>query len=182
MSSGVVSQRTRITGSPVGPRCLRPSSASNTSCADGRAGGGVRPLGDHVELAPRVDRRMQQLVELAAGRSAGGPRRGRSRPRRPGRGRSAPRRPRCACRAGLQQVERAPLDRELDVLHLAVMAPRAAPASPRARRRSRAARRQRRSRLGRADPGHHVRPGRRAGTRRTAPARRSAGRARRRRR
>ena len=63
MSSGVVSQRTRITLSPALPR-----SSARVGVEDDlpgrRAGRGVQALRGDVELGVRVEHRMQELVEL----------------------------------------------------------------------------------------------------------------------
>ena len=87
-----------------------------------RAGRGVQALGEHLHLGRRVDHRMEELVELAGvdaddrllprdqllrGHVDGDAQRG-------GRG--------SLSRARLQEVQPALLDRELDVLHLPVVA------------------------------------------------------------
>ena len=62
MSSGVVSQRTRITSSPALPRASA-RSASSTIAPDAAPGEAFRPVAT-TSIAPRVDHRMEQLVEL----------------------------------------------------------------------------------------------------------------------
>ena len=63
MSSGVVSQRTRITDSPALPR-----SSARVGVEDdlpgGGAGRGVEALRRDLELGVRVEPRVQELVEL----------------------------------------------------------------------------------------------------------------------
>ena len=89
--------------------------------ADGRPGRGVQPLGGDVERRLRVEHRVQKLVELgrvdARDRLLAG-----DQPlvhhvhRRAQRGRRGPLR-----RARLEEVEPSLLDRELRVLHVAVV-------------------------------------------------------------
>ena len=62
-SSGVVSQRTRITLSPALPRSSAVSASKTIAPARG-ARRRVQALGDDLDLGRRVDHRMQQLVEL----------------------------------------------------------------------------------------------------------------------
>ena len=88
----------------------------------GSAGGRVQALGDHLDLRARVDHRVQKLVELpridprdrllARDQALAGHVDGDAE-RRPGGALPGP---------GLEQVELALLDRELDVLHLAEVA------------------------------------------------------------
>ena len=101
--------------------CALGVSAVKTSCPTPRR---ARPAGRwrrHALLSPRIEARVQQLVESSAGST---------RRRlvavdepllRPCRRRSSPRRAGALAGAGLQHVERAALDRELDVLHVAVV-------------------------------------------------------------
>ncbi len=120
MSSGLVSTRTRITLRPI----LAASSASSAvedHLAAGGAGRGRQPLGDHFLVGLGIEGGVQQLVELRRldaqhrllladqpflhhvdgnlHRRPGGP----------------------LAVAGLQHVELALLDGELDILHVPVM-------------------------------------------------------------
>ncbi len=121
MSSGVVSQRTRITASPALPRSAARVGVEHDLAAGG-ARRGVQPAGRDLELGVRVEPRMEELVELRrvdprdrllpvdqplAGHVDGALDRRRRRPLR---------------RARLEEVEPSLLDRELDVLHVAVVA------------------------------------------------------------
>ena len=120
MSSGVVSQRTSTTASPAAPR-LAAVSASKTAAPTAAPGEAPSPRAIGSRLDGRVQARVQQLVELGrvdaqhglVGRDhalghelAHDPQRGLRR---------------ALGGARLQHVEPALLDRELDVLHLAVM-------------------------------------------------------------
>ena len=120
MSSGVVSQRTRITSSPALPRSSAVS-ASSTISPDAAPGEAFSPCAATSTVRARVDHRVQELVELARVDARdrllardqplldhldGDPQ---------GRGRGA------LAGARLQEVERPLLDRELDVLHVAVV-------------------------------------------------------------
>ena len=177
MSSGVVSQRTRITASPALPSSsARP--ASRTTLPEAAPGDAFRPGRDDLDRRLGIDHRVEQLVELR-----GVDPRHRLLPRDqalPGHvhcglqrgGRGALR------RARLEEIEPVVLDRELDVLHVAVVrleprdrleqlvVGRRQPLLPSRRAAQACGCRRRRPR-----------PGRRRGTRRTAPARRSTGRA-----
>ena len=62
-SSGVVSQRTRMTLSPALPRSSAVS-ASKTIVPEAAPGRGVEALRDDLDLGGRVDPRVQELVEL----------------------------------------------------------------------------------------------------------------------
>ena len=120
MSSGVVSQPTRITDSPRLAALLGGVGVEDDRAAR-RARRRVEPARRDLELGLRVEHRVQQLVELrrvdARDRLLA-----RDQPlrrhvdRRLQRGRGGALR-----RARLQEVERAVLDRELDVLHVAVV-------------------------------------------------------------
>ena len=120
MSSGVVSQRTSTTSSPCAAALL-----GEVGVEHDRPGGGARrrveARRDHVDVGVRVDHRVEQLVELArvdardgllardeilAGHLDGDAQR---------------RLRRALAGAGLEEEERAVLDGELDVLHLAVV-------------------------------------------------------------
>ena len=96
MSSGVVSQRTRMTSSPARPRSSAVS-ASKTIAPVAAPGEAFRPLGDHLDLRRRVDHRMEELVELA-GIDATTASSCEISPSRPCRRRSAAPPPRFACR------------------------------------------------------------------------------------
>ncbi len=120
MSSGVVSQRTRITSSPALPRVLRGVGVEHDLAGRGSRRG-VQPLGGDLHRRRRVDHRVQELVELT-----------RIDPRhrllagdQPSVGHldgdAEGRRRRALAGAGLQEVEPPLLDRELDVLHVAVV-------------------------------------------------------------
>ena len=119
----------RAPGSPPRPwrRAPRPRRRRTRPCRDAAPGEAGRPARDHVALRLGIERRVQQLVERG----------GIDAQHRLGPRRSAPR---CtmstaifsaACGgalavAGLQHAELALLDGELDVLHVAVVALRAA--------------------------------------------------------
>ena len=120
MSSGLVSQRTRMTSSPARPRASAVS-ASKTARPDAAPGRRGKTRRDDVVGRARVEHRVQEVVELrrvdardrvvAAQQPLldhrdGGPDRGGGRPLRG---------------SGLEQVQPALLDRELDVLHVAVV-------------------------------------------------------------
>ena len=64
MSSGVVSQRTRITLSPFFPRSTAVS-ASKTIFPEAAPGEAFRPCATTSTLRRGIDHRVQQLVELA---------------------------------------------------------------------------------------------------------------------
>ena len=119
-SSGEVSTRARITVWPCALRCTA-SSASNTSSPEAAPGRGGQSLGQHRLLGLGVERRMEQLVELAGidaphrllagdqalfGHVDGDLQRGLRR---------------ALARAGLQHEELAFLHGELDVLDVAEM-------------------------------------------------------------
>ena len=123
MSSGVVSKRTRITASPARPR-LSAVSASKTALPTAAPGEALQARGEHV-----VARRSGRCRGAAAGRAGRGRSaamavaRGRRRPRRPSRAPSARPPRRCACPMRVCRMYSLPLlDRELDVLHVAVVA------------------------------------------------------------
>ncbi len=121
MSSGVVSQRTRITDSPALPRSAA-LSASRTIFPDAAPGDALRPCAGDLERRVRVEARMEELVELARVDP-----RDRLVPldqpfRRHVDGALDRGRRRALRRARLQEVEASLLDRELDVLHVAVVA------------------------------------------------------------
>ena len=122
----------------------------------GGAGRRVQPRRDHVDVGAGVDHRVQKLVELARvdaddGLLAGDEplarhlhRDAQSRLRRP------------LSRAGLEQVQGAALDRELDVLHLAVVLLHPLERLAQLRVGGRHDLLQALDRLRRADPGHDV--------------------------
>ena len=122
MSSGVVSMRTRITSSPCLPRASAVS-ASNTTAPTAAPGDAFRPWAITLALGARGRSSGAAAGRAGRGRSAAAPRRASITPSstrsrailtRGGR--------RALAGAGLQQVQRAALDRELDVLHVAVVA------------------------------------------------------------
>ena len=177
MSSGVVSQRTRMTASPALPSSSA-RSASKTTLPEAAPGEAFSPVATTSTSARRVDHRVQQLVELrrvdprhrllARDQALGDHVDGRL---QRGRGRALR-------RARLQQVEPVVLDGELDVLDVAVVLLEPPHRVERAARTRAAAGLHQRERLGRADARRRrPRPARRRGTRRTRRARPSTGRA-----
>ena len=121
MSAAAVSQRTRITLSPALPR-RSAVSASSTTAPHAAPGEAFNPVAATSERRARIEHRMQQLVELrgvdpadrlVAVDQAFVDHRDRGLHRRRGRALAG---------ARLKDVEPSVLDRELDVLHVAVVA------------------------------------------------------------
>ena len=120
MSSGVVSQRTRIDALAGLPALLGRVRVEHDR-ARGGAGRGIQAARGDVDLRVRVDHRVQELVELA-GVDARDRLLARDEPLVDHLGRDAQRGGRRALpRARLQEVQRPLLDRELDVLQVAVV-------------------------------------------------------------
>ena len=121
MSSGVVSQRTRITASPALPRSSAVS-ASSTIAPVAAPGDAFEPLRGDVDPGVRVDHRVQELVELP-GIDARDRLLARDEALVDHLGRDSKRsRRRALPGTGLEEVERPLLHRELDVLQVAVVA------------------------------------------------------------
>ena len=142
MSSGVVSQRTRITGSPAFAALDGRVGVEDDRRRSRRPGEALRPLRDRPRAPPSGRSSGAAAGRAAPGRCARPPPRARSAPRRPSS--TAAFSAAAAVRfadARLQQVEPLVLDGELDVLHVAVVllepaqrrraAGRTPPASPR---------------------------------------------------
>ncbi len=151
MSSGVVSQRTRITSSPALPRSSAVS-ASSTISPEAAPGEAFSPWAATSTGDGRVDHRVQELVELARvdprDRLLAGdqPRVGHLD------GDAEGRRRRALAGAGLQEVQPALLDGELDVLHVAVVGLEPVERGRQLRVGLRQPLAHRRDRLGRPDP------------------------------
>ena len=177
MSSGVVSQRTRMTASPALPRSSAVS-ASSTIAPDAAPGRGVEPARGNLDRRVGVDHRVQKLVELA-GIDAGDRLLARDEALVDHLRRDARRsRGRALAGSRLQEVERPLLDRELDVLQVAVVRLEPVERVDELLERLRHALAHPVDRLGRADARHDVLALRvRRGTRRRAAARPSPGRA-----
>ena len=121
MSSGVVSTRTRMTLRPFF-FALSASSDDEHDLARRRAGRGRQAGGDDLALGLRIDRRMQELVERRRIDAVRPPPSSRDQPLAREVDRDAQRRLAGALAvAGLQHPELALLDRELHVLHVAVV-------------------------------------------------------------
>ena len=184
MSSGVVSQRTSTTASPA-----RAAPLGGVGVEDGGARRRRRARRSGRARAARTPRPGRCAGAAAASScarvdAAARPRRASITPSRDELAHDPQRGLRGAlARARLQQVERAALDGELDVLHVAVVLLEALDRRDELARRPRAAARPcARSARACGCRRRRPRPGRSAGTRRTARARRSRGRARSRRR
>ena len=177
MSSGVVSQRTSTHVLPGPPALL-----GEVGVEHDRAGGSsrrrVQTGCDDVDVGAGVDHRVEQLVELSRVDPRDGLLARDEILRRHLDGDAERRLRRPLSRPRLEQVERAVLDRELDVLHLAVVLLHALERLAQLRVGGGQDLAHPLDRLRRADAGNDVLALRvRAGTRRTGAAHRSRGRA-----